>query len=381
MSVSQHLRIEMMLPTMARAGMETVTATLGRELRRRGHEVGFTCILGPGEIGEELAREGFRVANVPAPGLRPNVVARELGGWLATVGPDVVHIHSGLWLKGVQAARHAGIPATIYTHHGVRPVDPWYMPWLNRIAARRTARMVAVSESVQRYLIEVAGAPADRVSVIPNGVPTDRFRARGRAPELRQRLGIPRAAAVIGCVARLHPIKNHELLVNAFALVRQRRPDAFLLLVGDGPLRAAIERLAVERGLQSAVCVTGVLPDTAPLYNEMVVHALASRTEGTSISLLEAMASEVPVVATAVGGNPALLDGGRLGLLVPPADATALAGAILELLEDASLRERLTSTARAELKQSYSVESMAERYEAVYRRTITAGHRTFVPAH
>jgi glycosyltransferase involved in cell wall biosynthesis len=379
MSVSQRLRIEMMLPTMARAGMETVTATLGRELSRRGHEVGFTCILGIGEVGEDLEREGFRVANVPAPGLRPNLVPRELGGWLRQVRPDVVHIHSGLWLKGVQAARRASVP-TVYTHHGVRPVEPWHMPWYNRVAARRTDRIVAVSESVRRYLIEVAGARADRVSVILNGVPTDRFRARSRSVELRQRLGIPRDAAVVGCVARLHPVKNHELLLDAFAIVRRSRSNAFLLLVGDGPLRAEVERRAAEHGLDAALRITGVVPDTAPLYNEMDVHVLASHVEGTSISLLEAMASEVPVVATAVGGNPALLDSGRLGRLVPPAHAHALAGSILELLEDTALRERLTAQALAELKRSYSVENMADCYEVVYQRAIAADSMTYAPA-
>jgi glycosyltransferase involved in cell wall biosynthesis len=363
---ASRLRIEMLLPTMERAGMELVTAALGGALRERGHDVGFTCIEGIGDVGRDLAADGFRVSNVDAPGLRPNVFPRELGRWLGQVAPDVVHIHSGVWLKGAQGAHHAGVRGIVFTLHGIRPVEPWYLPWYNRLAALRTNRIVAVSESLQQYLLDVVGAPADRVQVIHNGVSTETFRPRQRSPGLRHELGVPEDAIVIGCVARLHPVKNHDLLVDAFARLRQHVPRAFLLLVGDGARRAEVEAQVARLGLHDAVRITGVLDSTAAVYNEMDVFALSSHIEGTSISILEAMAAGVPVVATAVGGNPALLGDGERGLLSPAGDAAAFAGTLLALLRDAPLRERLAERGREAVLRRYSVRSMAAAYEDAY---------------
>jgi glycosyltransferase involved in cell wall biosynthesis len=360
------LRIEMILPSMPRAGMEMVTAALGRALHKRGHHVGFTCIEGIGEVGMALRRDGFRVVHVDTPGLRPNLVPRELGGWFRTIEPDVVHIHSGVWLKAAQAAHHAGVRSTVYTLHGIRPVENWYTPWYNRLAAMRTGHMVAVSGSLRNYLVHRIGVPQERVHVVHNGVSTESFQPRPRSGRLRRELGIPEHARVVGCVARLHPVKNHDLLIDAFARVRQQHPDAFLLLVGDGARRAELQQKIQDLQLQHAVRITGEMDSIAPLYNEMEVFALSSHIEGTSISILEAMASGVPVVATAVGGNPALLDGGHRGLLAPAGDVQEFAKAILTLLAGDELRQRLSEQGRTDVASDYSVEYMAEQYEHVY---------------
>jgi glycosyltransferase involved in cell wall biosynthesis len=363
---SSALRIEMILPSMPRAGMEMVSAALGRALHKRGHEVGFTCIEGIGEVGMALRRDGFRVVHVDTPGLRPNLVPRELGAWFRTIKPDVVHIHSGVWLKAAQAAHHARVRSTVYTLHGIRPVENWYTPWYNRLAAMRTGRMVAVSGSLRNYLVNRIGVPQERVHVVHNGVSTESFQPRPRSGQLRREFGIPEHARVIGCVARLHPVKNHDLLIDAFARVRQRQPEAFLLLVGDGARRAEVQQKVQDLQLQHAVRITGELESIAPVYNEMEVFALSSHIEGTSISILEAMSSGVPVVATAVGGNPALLDGGRRGLLAPAGDVQEFAMAILRLLADDELRQRLSEQGRTDVASHYSVERMAEEYEHVY---------------
>lgn len=374
------LRIEMMLPSLPRAGLEMVAATLARCLTGHGHEVGFTCIEGPGPLGLELREEGFRVAVVPAPGLRPNVLPQELAAWLRKVRPDVAHIHSGVWLKAAQAARLARVPGVVYTLHGIAPEEPTLMRIYNRIAASRTDALAAVSDSLRRYLVDRVRVPPDKVRVIHNGVSTVLYRKQPRSAHLRRSLGIPANALVVGNVARLHPVKNHDLLLAAFERVLARIPDAFLLLVGDGQLRQEIERAIGAMRLDGRVCITGLVPGTHPYLNEMDVFALSSHIEGTSISLLEAMACEVPVVATAVGGNPRLLRDGELGLLTRAGDADGLAAAITTVLHDSEAAALRATTARQVVEEHYSEARMAADYETLYAVVARRGHNAGVTA-
>jgi glycosyltransferase involved in cell wall biosynthesis len=368
------LRIEMMLPALPRAGMEMVAATLARCLTGHGYEVGFTCIEGPGPLGLELREEGFRVAVVPAPGLRPNVLPHELASWLRKVRPDVAHIHSGVWLKAAQAARLARVPGVVYTLHGIAPVEPTLMRFYNRVAASRTDALAAVSDSLRRYLLDRVRVPSHKVRVIHNGISTALYRKQPRSPGLRRSLGIPADAVVIGNVARLHPVKNHDLLLAAFERVLAQIPDAFLLLVGDGQLRQHVERAIGAMHLDGRVCITGLVPSTHGYLNEMDVFALSSHIEGTSISLLEAMACEVPVVATAVGGNPRLLRDGDLGLLTRAGDAAALASAITTVLHHPEAATVRATAARQVVEAHYSEARMAADYETIYAAVAGRGH-------
>jgi glycosyltransferase involved in cell wall biosynthesis len=360
------LRIEMLLPSLPRAGMEVVAGSLAGALRERGHDVGFTCIMGPDELGEELRAAGFRVSVVAAPGLRPNLIASELGPWFSKLKLDVVHIHNGVWLKAVQGARRAGVQRIIYTLHGIDVVEPWYLQYLNRAAARHTTRIVTVSETLRSYVMNGLNAPAEIVSVIRNGVSTLRFRPGERSTGVRAALGVPADRTIIGIVARLDPVKNHGLLIDAFARVRQTRPDAFLLMVGDGPLRAELEGRIHAQQLQQHVRITGLQQDPAPILREMDVFALSSEIEGTSLSILEAMSTGLPVVATAVGGTPALLRDGQCGVLTPAGDATALADALLDLIAHPDRARALGIRARREVELHHSIEHMTDLYEEIY---------------
>jgi glycosyltransferase involved in cell wall biosynthesis len=365
--MNRRLRIEMLLPSLPRAGMEVVAGRLATLLRDRDHDVGFTCIEGPGDLGLELRDSGFRVSVVAAPGLRPNIVASELGPWLAERRPDVVHVHNGLWLKAVRGAQHARVPRTVYTLHGIDVVEPWYTRHTNRLAARRTERVVAVSETLRGYLRDNARVPPERITVIPNGVSTDRFRPGIRSGEERARLGLPGSdRRLIGVIARLEPVKNHALLIDAFSLVVQQQPDAFLVIVGDGPLRAQLERQIERLNLHQHVRITGVHPDPAPILRQLDVFALSSEIEGTSMSILEAMATGLPIVATAVGGTPRLLRDGACGVLTDPRDAGALARALLDVLSNPDAAQHLGIRARRTAEAEHSEEHWADQYEEVY---------------
>jgi glycosyltransferase involved in cell wall biosynthesis len=354
-----------------------VVAALSRALAARGLEVGITCLEEEGVLAPALRADGIRVSVVTAPGLLPNVIpGRRLTEWLREVRPDVVHAHSGVWLKAVRAARGAGVKRVVFTAHGLLDHTPRHHYWMMRLAARGTDRVVGVSDDLTRVLIEDGGSPPDRTLTISNGVDTDAFRPGSRSLAVRAPLGLGPDVPLVGIVARLAPVKDHACLIEAFALVHQRRPDAVLALVGDGPLRGALEAQVKSLGLASVVRFAGPASSMPPIYRDLDVFVLSSTAEGTSVSVLEAMATGLPVVATAVGGTPALLDGGSAGLLVPSGDPTALAGALVDLLDDPARRRALGAAARLRAERLFSERAMVDRYLELYGLGSRAASRT-----
>jgi sugar transferase (PEP-CTERM/EpsH1 system associated) len=356
----------MILPSLIAAGMETVTARLAMQLASTGHTVGVTCLLDEGPLASDLRAAGHRVAVVPAPGLRTNVMPVQLAAWLRREQPDVVHAHSGTWLKAARAARLAGVRRVVFTEHGLNDVEPWYNAILKRCGGWMTDCVVAVSHPLRQYLVEHVRIPESKVVVIPNGVDTLRFRPGPSRGELRARLGLGNAA-VIGHVARLAPVKNQPLLVDALGRVRERAPNAHLVIVGDGPERDALRAHIRARGLEASVHLAGEARDVPSILREFDVFALPSKAEGTSMSVLEAMASGVPIVASAVGGTPDLLDHGRCGVLVAPNDVDALADALADLLLAPERRRDLAAAARARVMSEFDEAVVAKRYEGLYR--------------
>jgi glycosyltransferase involved in cell wall biosynthesis len=358
----------MVLPTLARAGMEIVAGRLATGLRERGHEVSIACIESSGPVADELVAAGVAVEVVPARGLATNLRAPALAAWMARRGPQVVHTHSGAWLKGARAARAAGVPAVVHTVHGLLVHEPWYSNFLKRRAAAATSAVVAVSEALHTYLLESTRLPPAEVRTITNGIDTRAFSPE--RPDPRPRL-LPGSEGriVIGCIARLDPIKNHALLLNAFREAHRARPELLLVLVGDGALRAELEELARSLQIADAVHFAGDQPDPASWYRCFDVFALASRAEGTSMSLLEAMASGCPIVATDVGGNRAVLGEDGAGRLVPSEDAAALTAALVAAAP-APLASRVDSVGRRRAERLFSHRAMVERYESLYREVI-----------
>jgi glycosyltransferase involved in cell wall biosynthesis len=362
---SRSLSIEMVIPTLHRAGMEVVTANLAQALRANGHEVGITCIEELGDLGLDLQASGFPVRLVSTPGVLPNFLPSRLSKWLRQRRPDVVHAHSGTWLKAICAARIAGVPRVILSAHGTETAAQWLMRQYQRYAGGRAAGVVAVSRPLQEYLTATLGVPARRVHYIPNGVLPVPVQA-DPPPDHRRKLGIPEDAWVVGCVARLHPVKNHDLLIDAFDRLQREVPESFLLLVGDGPCRTSLEQRIRDRGLSGRVRITGVVPDPGSYLRCMQVKVLSSHSEGLSVSLLEAMATGLPVVATAVGGTPGLLEHGRLGTLVPPGDAAAFAAALADVCRAPEAFNDQVALARKTVSTKYSVAAMARAHEIVY---------------
>jgi glycosyltransferase involved in cell wall biosynthesis len=360
------LRVAMVLPTLVRAGMEVVTARLAVELTELGQSVDVVCLEDTGPVADELVLAGVPVHLIRTPGVLTNFAPERLTQWFAATKPDVVHSHSGVWLKAARAAHLARVPAIVHTVHGLLTVEPWYTPLLMRLAARVTSRIIPVSDPLRSYLLDTIRLPGAAVQTVPNGVDTKVFCpsidiARDRV------IGQKVPGPVVGCVARFDPIKNHELLLEAFALVRRAHHEAVLVLVGDGDSRKSLEHRAQQPDLRGSVVFAGERRDTPDLYRCFDVVALTSKAEGTSMSILEAMATGCCVVATDVGGTGALLDRGAAGVLVPPGDAIAFADRLNAVLDDTVQRRKLGEVARARAVDTYSQRTMALRYLAIYR--------------
>lgn len=361
------MKIEMVLPALDAAGMEMVTIRLTRKLTMRGHDVGITCIEREGALAAELRRQGHKISVVPSPGWLSNIYPEALTSWFRELKPDVVHVHNSGWLKVAKAARAAGVARVVHTLHGLLDHEPTYAPLLKRWAARFTDVTIAVSEPLRRHLLNKAGLPPTSVWTVPNGIDTDTFSPGPRALRLREALGLSSDALLVGHVARFAPVKNHALLLEAFERVRCNAPEAVLLLIGDGPLRGRIEAQIDQLGLWSHVRLLGELHENVPgLYRELDVFVLCSDAEGTSMSILEAMASGLPIIATSVGGSPDLLSSGSCGVLVPPREPELLAQMILSLLGNQPERSSLGAQARRRALSIYAEDKIVSLHEALY---------------
>jgi glycosyltransferase involved in cell wall biosynthesis len=290
---------------------------------------------------------------------------------LREIRPDVVHTHQiGPLFYAGWAARAERIPLVVHTEHGKHYAQRARTRWLGWLAARHARRFFCVSEDVARGVRDHRVAPAAKVCVVANGIDTERFRMTGDAGAVRRALGIPADVPVIGTLGRLAEVKRQDLLIRAFARVRERFPDARLVLVGDGPLLGELRALSEGLGVLESVHFTGYQADPRPYLAALDVFALTSRSEGMPLAVLEAWATGVPVVASAVGGLPALIDPGRTGLLFPSGDESALTAALTGLLADPRLRHRLSDEGSREVRDRYDVRHMAAEYERHYRELI-----------
>jgi glycosyltransferase involved in cell wall biosynthesis len=273
---------------------------------------------------------------------------------------DIVHTHSSVdaWLGGL-AARLAGVPV-VRTRHVSIPIRQRWNPVYSRLADR----VLTSAEAIRRMVIG-AGVPADRVLAMPAGIDLATFVFDRRCPETRRALEM--TGPVIGSVAMFRGSKGHDDLLAAFARVRERHPEATLLLVGDGVRRAGVELRAREMGLGRAVVFTGFRPDVPDLLGAMDCFVLAStRTEGVPQSLLQAFAAGVPVVARNTGGIPEVVTDGVTGTLVRDPAPAALAEAIIGVLADPEGARRRARAARALVESRFSHAAAVERLLAVY---------------
>jgi glycosyltransferase involved in cell wall biosynthesis len=302
--------------------------------------------------------------------------------------PQILHTHTAkAGTVGRVAALLAGSrrpPIVVHTFHGhvlrgyFGPLRAFFFRLLERWLAAGTTALIAVSPEVRDDLVELGVAPRERFVVIRLGIELDERVAaeRNGRGESRRYLGIPEGRFAVGWIGRMTAVKRTDDVLIAFKSLREGGVDAVLCMVGDGPDRPQLERRAHELGLARHILFLGYQEDVAPFYAAFDTLILPSGNEGTPVSVIEALAAELPVVATRVGGVPDVVRDGEEGFLVEPGATDALAERLGRLARDPALRERMGKQGRARVLPRYAVERLVDDVDRLYRSLLSAEPQT-----
>jgi glycosyltransferase involved in cell wall biosynthesis len=328
---------------------------LAAEQKKLGHTVTICSMRGKGPLDERAHEYGLPVVHLNST-RKLGTKVKLLTAYLREHPQDIIHSHYGVWL----AAAISGFlrkTACIHTHHGGESRRKFLE---HRAATLFTAKVVTLLPEVDDYIGKWVGVPKRKIAVIPNGIDLTRVDGVQRV-ELD---GIAPDATVVGMVARLSPPKDYSTFMRAAKIVLCRHPDVHFVAVGDGRQRAQFEADKVQLEILNFHFLGSRL-DVPAILRRLTINVLATRNEGSSIILMEAMASGCACVASDLPATRFVLDGGNSGLLVPGEDPAALATAIERLLADGDLRRRLHESAM-QRSQYLSVERMAKDYIDLY---------------
>lgn len=339
------------------------------------HQV--VCIDGAvGQIGDQLRERGIPVITLKRrPGFDFSLI-RALRATIRSRKIDIVHCHQYTpWVYGCLAS--TGTSArVIFTEHGRFHPDRYRYKAIiiNRVLAAMTRQMVAISSATRDALARYEFLPQRRIGVIYNGINPLQVNDV-EVQSLRKDMGLSPDLFIMGTVARLDPVKNQAMMLSAFARVHGQFPNTRLLIVGDGPERESLEKQASTLGIAKQVQFTG-FTDTPGLYLSLMnLFLLSSNTEGTSMTLLEAMSVGLPIVATRAGGTPEIVEHGVTGLLTPVGDESAFARAITDQLSNADQLRIMGEAGFKRFSKYYSIESMAGEYIKRYNQALNPSPR------
>jgi glycosyltransferase involved in cell wall biosynthesis len=347
--------------TLNLGGTERQFVFVARGIDKTLWDVHLACLRAEGPLRSELEGAALHAWSCGHGSLKPHRSLRtilKLAGYLRRHHIDLVHsfdFYSNM--VGIPAARLVGA-AVIASQRNLGNLRPRLQQWLHERMLRRATGVLVNSKAI---LTRLRSIPEDRIVVIPNGIDTTRFRPpRDPRP----------AVSAFGTVANLRPAKGLDDLIHATALVRTWHPHVRVLVWGEGDARPALEALIDRLGLRGTVELRGATGDVPAALRECHAFVLPSRSEGCSNALLEAMACGLPVIASDAGGNIEIVAEGRAGLLVPSGDRGALADAMIQLIEDPALAERLAIQDAERVRTDFSIDRMMEGVQAAYHRTL-----------
>jgi glycosyltransferase involved in cell wall biosynthesis len=354
-------------------GAERVAASLLRTFDREQFDVGAISLRGPfgTDTEQTLAQDGIPVWYMGKErGFDPLVLAR-VARTMEHFRPQVVHTHTYALLYASPYILSRRIPAMVHTVHNLaeREIDSWAGHLVRRIAFWRGVLPVAIAREVADSVRRVYGI--DEFPLIPNGIPVDTYRGSSIDRERwRNKEGFAPTDVLFVCVAGLRSQKNPALLLEAFYRGPASDPRAHLLFVGRGALKSELERQIGASGLQERVHLLGLRADIPEILNGTDVFVLSSDYEGNPLSVMEAMAAGKPMICTAVGGVPELVEDGECGLLVPQRSEKALADAMRYMLESPEARESMGKASARRAVERFDLRVMTEAYENLYRTAI-----------
>jgi glycosyltransferase involved in cell wall biosynthesis len=370
-------------------GGPTIDATLLTEkFQLPDYESVLVCGMvepGEGDMSYYAEQHGVTPIVIPELGrslhpIKDIVTLRKVYALIRDYQPDVIHTHTAkAGFIGRTAARLAGVPVIVHTFHGhifrgfFNPFLTQLFIQLERWTASMSDTIIALTDGLRRELAEDYHiARKKHITVLPLGLDLDGFAGTARhSGTFRAACNLPEDAPLVGIVGRIVEIKNHALFLDAAVRVRARQPNVHFVIVGDGELRPETEARVDALGLRGAVTFTGWLRDLTTIYSDLDVVVISSLNEGTPVSVIESLAAGCPVVATAVGGLPDLLDQGSLGRLVKAGDADALAASILQTLKDPPD----VAAAQRLMVDRYGIDRLVKDLDELYRGLLAKKRR------
>lgn len=335
-------------------------------------EYSVICLDAKGSFAEDLEGKGYGVICFNRKGFDPSLFFK-LAEYLRKEKIDIVHTHNpGPLFYGSIAAKLAKIPVTVHTKHGTNFRKSKKDNWINRKMIKVPTRIVAVSDDAYRIAIEHDKVPEKKLSMVRNGINVKEFRDRRTdRNKLLEKYRLPPEGLLIGIVARLSWEKDIQTLVESFALLAGNKRNVNLGIVGDGEERAKLESIAGERGISDKVFFLGFQRNIAEILSIFDIFVLSSIREGTSVTLIEAMASGLPVVVTDVGGNGELIKDGVNGFVVPVRGINEMKQALLRLIENRQMAQDMGKRNSEVSAQKYDIQDTIAAYEALYRVQLT----------
>ncbi|HOO55364.1 MAG TPA: glycosyltransferase family 4 protein [bacterium] len=363
------LNILYILPELTVGGVETHVLALSDGMKRKGHNV--IVVSNGGALVSRLKSAGIEHITLPVH-RKSLLTVREMAQKVRKIVDEreihVVHAHSRVPAWVSYFALRGSKTAFVITAHGQ------YAPHLGSKVMAKGDRIVCVSRMILEHMAEKLGAERDRMRVVYNGIgledALDEIQKRKPAEETKKELGISEGVPVIGSIGRLTLTKGYKYFIEAFRKVKETKPDARAILVGDGQMRKELQELAAEYGLENDILFTGVRTDIYDLLGIMDVYVVSSIFEGFPMGCLEAISCRVPIVATNVGGIPEMLEDKRTAFLLEPRDPVGMAEKINQIIDDPDVAGKLSDSAYQDLEQKFSRKKMIQDILDIYYESI-----------
>lgn len=359
------LRVMFVIGSMPIGGAERLLVELVQGMDAKRFAPSLCCLREPGPLGEMLAEKipvfsefTDRSFDVFVLGPLARLMKDQQIDAVVTVGTGGDNM---FW--GRLAAHMANVPVVCSALHAAATDRTTRVEWVNRLLAPFTDAFIAITDTHRQLLVDQERCPAEKVHVIRHGIDIERFRRRSPDENLQQSLGIWPDRPTIGVVAGLRPEKNLGMFLDAAARVMQYRRDVQFVVVGDGPARAGLIQHVVEQQLADNVHFLGARDDVAEILTFFDIFLLTSNSENCPPAILEAMASEVPVIATQIGSISELVCNDKTGYLIAPEDVEAATERVLHLLNNLKLARRMGVNARTMIMESWTLPSMIKGYE------------------
>ncbi len=349
-------------------GAEQVISNLIENTNQSKYNLSIICLdqtIGP--FGRKLQEKGCQVISFNRkPGFDLSLI-RQIHDYIIRCNVDILHCHQytpyiyGLFASFFTSAK------VIFTEHGRFYPDKrkFKRVVLNPFLSFFTNTITAISLATRDALVEYENFPRKKIKIVYNGI-DDSLYTTSFAANRKASLGINKKDYVLGTVARLDTIKNQKMMIKSLASVRETYPNTFLIIVGDGPERNSLEAFVSSLGFSSHVIFTGFKDDVYNYLKTMDIFLLTSFSEGTAMTLLEAMAAGLPCIVTDVGGNPEIVEDNETGFIIPNDDEKTLADKICILFKDENLKKKIGKAGRRRFEEHFTVDKMVAAYEKIY---------------